>query len=339
MSSNSFGSINSTEFHFRWRLKFDEDKISDKDTGQYVSSPEYTTQTFGKEVKWRIDLYPNGFSQEFEDDVGVFLTNLSSFEVEATTRFYLVDYKNNNKKYKYQMKKHLYSASTRTTWGNVEFVKYNSFVDEKKKLLLNGEITIGCKIIIHSILNHDRPVFNRLSEFDNFKQTLFDTKYSDCEIICEGKKLHTNKSILASRSSTFKAMFENNTSEESQSVVEIKDTKYHVFLEVLRFIYSGKVNKIETMVSDLLNAASQYSLEGLKLMCEDALLSRLDKNNAIDYLIKTSQNNCKSVSIISDFIVNNSEDLVKTLKFRSLMTTHPNLTYQIMNDLVYKKKN
>jgi speckle-type POZ protein len=60
-----------------------------------------------------------------------------------------------------------------------------------------------------------------------------------------------HKAILASRSAVFSAMFEHQMIEGKSNRVKIDDVDPDVMTEVLRFIYTGRINNIEKM-SDLL---------------------------------------------------------------------------------------
>lgn len=58
-----------------------------------------------------------------------------------------------------------------------------------------------------------------------------------------------------------------------------------VMQEVLRYISSGIVENIEVVGRDLLAAANKYELDGLKALCEDALIKGLNVGNVGEMLI------------------------------------------------------
>ena len=64
---------------------------------------------------------------------------------------------------------------------------------------------------------------------------------------------------------------------EAQSgKIILDDHKVETIEEVLHFIYTGKVQKIdEENVEDLFRAADQFLLQGLKRLCELFLMSRV----------------------------------------------------------------
>ena len=65
----------------------------------------------------------------------------------------------------------------------------------------------------------------------------------------------------------------------------INDHKVGTIEEVLHFIYTGKVKKMdEENVEDIFRAADQFLLKGLKRLCELFLMSRVTLDNAIEML-------------------------------------------------------
>ena len=81
--------------------------------------------------------------------------------------------------------------------------------------------------------------------------------------------------ILASRSSVLNALFQANLSESHTNILKIEDIEPEVFTEVLHFIYTGKINNLEELATELLAVAEKYMLEILKAKCEDVLAQRI----------------------------------------------------------------
>lgn len=168
---------------------------------------------------------------------------------------------------------------------------------------------------------------------------LSDVKFSDLTVIsAEGKKLYLHKSILASRSPVFAAVFEHDMIENQKNVINIEDIEYAVLSEVFRFIYSGKVHEISSRLFDILRAADKYAIEGLKILCEETMLYEIKLENAINYLIEADKYNCSNVNKIIDFIVSAASDIVQRPEFEALCTSHPKFTYEITKAAVLKKK-
>ncbi|OXU25005.1 hypothetical protein TSAR_013445 [Trichomalopsis sarcophagae] len=64
-----------------------------------------------------------------------------------------------------------------------------------------------------------------------------------------------HKCILAKRSPVFAAMFQTQMKETQENEVMIEDVEHDVFVEMLRFIYSGKVHHLDRIARELLPTA------------------------------------------------------------------------------------
>ena len=89
-----------------------------------------------------------------------------------------------------------------------------------------------------------------------------------------------HKAILAARSPVFAKMFEHEMQESLTSRVELSDIDPEVVKEMLVYIYTGRVPKIEEMANDLLYVADKYKLHHLKSLCKQHLTYKLQVNNA-----------------------------------------------------------
>lgn len=109
------------------------------------------------------------------------------------------------------------------------------------------------------------------SEGDQLLRTqmeqLFESKaLNDVTLDVNGRPFQAHKSILASKSKVFAAMFVHETKEKLSNHVQVDDIEPDVFQEVLRFIYTGRLSleTMDKMATDLLAAADKYLLDQLK---------------------------------------------------------------------------
>ena len=73
--------------------------------------------------------------------------------------------------------------------------------------------------------------------------------------------------------------------ESKSGKITIDNHKMETMKEVVHFIYTGKVKKIdEENAEELFKAANQFLLEGLKIICELFLISKVTLGNAVDLL-------------------------------------------------------
>ncbi|KOB51836.1 Roadkill [Operophtera brumata] len=119
---------------------------------------------------------------------------------------------------------------------------------------------------------------------EDFGILLTDDSFSDVTIkSAEGIEFKAHKNVLAVRSNVLRAHFEHSTKENISNVVETQwDTE--VLRDVLTFVYTDEVPRVDDAPEKLLVAADYYELDRLTSLCEEALSNRLTVENAIDTL-------------------------------------------------------
>lgn len=311
----------------------DSEEILKKTNGQGVTSPRFITHSLGKAIDWCLLFYPKGENEAAKNDISIYLKNMSVFNIAAASTFFLLNYPN----YREEVSIEDVFIKARSSWGLKKFVKQSLLNLPGEKFFRNGEIIVGVQITINDIKNPETTEIDNI--LDDFEKLLTQEKFSDFTVISsEGKSIPVHKNILAIRSPVFAAMFEHEMRENSENTVTIHDIKYEVLIEMFRFIYSSKVKKIQKIVCELLYAAEKYSIDALKLICEEAMLSSLTKQNAISYLTVADQSDSLDRRKFIDFIVKNIDDLIKTPEFKSLRISHPDLMFEIMKVLVEENK-
>ena len=92
-----------------------------------------------------------------------------------------------------------------------------------------------------------------------------------------------------------KAILEGN-GKRTETIIELKDIKNTVLIEMLRFMYTGSVENIKDFASDLLKVAAKYEIDTLKKMCEDIVIQQLTVENSIEKLICAESYNAKKLN-------------------------------------------
>lgn len=92
--------------------------------------------------------------------------------------------------------------------------------------------------------------------------------------------IRAHKCVLA-RSPVFYAMFQNETLEKQKSEVHVNNIEHSVMKELVRFMYTDKVESLDLIAGDLLIAADYYDLPELKRICLKSLESNIDLNNFV----------------------------------------------------------
>ncbi|KAJ6794270.1 ARM REPEAT PROTEIN INTERACTING WITH ABF2 [Iris pallida] len=102
---------------------------------------------------------------------------------------------------------------------------------------------------------------------------------SDVTFLVEGKRFYAHRIALLASSDAFRAMFDGGYREKEARDIEIPNIRWEIFELMMRFIYTGSVDVTTTIAQDLLRAADQYLLEGLKRLCEYAIAQDINLDN------------------------------------------------------------
>uniref|UniRef100_A0A452Z240 BTB domain-containing protein n=1 Tax=Aegilops tauschii subsp. strangulata TaxID=200361 RepID=A0A452Z240_AEGTS len=105
---------------------------------------------------------------------------------------------------------------------------------------------------------------------------------SDVTFLVEGKRFYAHRIALLASSDAFRAMFDGGYREKDARDIEIPNIRWDVFELMMRFIYTGSVEVTNELAQDLLRAADQYLLEGLKRLCEYTIAQDVNLDNVSD---------------------------------------------------------
>ncbi|KAL8522976.1 hypothetical protein ACS0TY_013075 [Phlomoides rotata] len=102
---------------------------------------------------------------------------------------------------------------------------------------------------------------------------------SDVTFLVEGRRFYAHRICLLASSDAFRAMFDGGYREKDAKDIEIPNIKWDVFELMMRYIYTGSVDVNLDIAQDLLRAADQYLLEGLKRLCEYTIAQDISVEN------------------------------------------------------------
>ncbi|KAL4588171.1 hypothetical protein LXL04_001052 [Taraxacum kok-saghyz] len=103
---------------------------------------------------------------------------------------------------------------------------------------------------------------------------------SDVTFLIEGgKRFYAHRICLLASSDAFRAMFDGGYREKDAKDIEIPNIRWDVFELMMRYIYTGSVDVNMEIAQDLLRAADQYLLEGLKRLCEYTIAQDIQLDN------------------------------------------------------------
>ncbi|XP_058788568.1 speckle-type POZ protein-like [Phymastichus coffea] len=293
--------------------------------GEYIDSPIFSTGMNDK-IKWHLRLYPNGSDDgniyDYTPDCSnvalyLYLKTRPAPRIEAKCKFSII----NNRREEINIKSSRYChrsvdmTDPERFTGLAKFIRRDFLIDPNNGLLPNDTLTILCEIrackgIINILgLSIPKQLMTPRSQCDDLGALLESEEFSDVSIIVGCREFKVHKAILAARSPVFLAMFKHNMKEKTESIVEIDDIDERVMRELLRFIYAERVDRLQEFAHDLLAAAEKYSLDGLKIMCEETLCGKLTIHNAADVLALADMYNadCLKTQVIN-FLVAHGKD-------------------------------
>ena len=168
---------------------------------------------------------------------------------------------------------------------------------ELHKYIDDDNLIIHCHIIVNGL---DTPIhaINQLPAVEIMAAPIHDLsrvledarhkdRYTDVTIVTEGKEFKAHKVVLATQS----PFFEKRWTEEGGSRIDMQDVPAVTMDTILTYMYTGKVENIDTVACELLPKAEEYQLEGLKVKGEEALIKSLTAETVIDILLMADTHN------------------------------------------------
>jgi len=175
------------------------------------------------------------------------------------------------------------SDSTRPMSFNKVPYGYNYLLSEHLLIRdLEKVVKIPQGLLIRFSIEYEKGIL----EYDTPSEKLFKSKSgSDICFIIAGQEIKAHKSILTERSPVFAAMFEAGMKEKVADRINIPaGISPDIFNELLRFIYTGRVQFTKSNAEPLLAASDQYSISSLKSKCEKFFIKQISTENCMEML-------------------------------------------------------
>lgn len=133
-----------------------------------------------------------------------------------------------------------------------------------------------------------RTQFNLVRLCRELNLTLDSTDYSDVVFLVGYRSINAHKVIIANCSKILKDLIDDSARSQS-NVIEIVDFEFDVFRGILEFIYNGVVEFTRfEFALNLRIAAEKYEIVELAGICEDYIVSYVDKKTAAKSILSTS---------------------------------------------------
>ncbi|RZF37282.1 hypothetical protein LSTR_LSTR005614 [Laodelphax striatellus] len=303
-----------------------------EEMGEVLKSSTFSAAASDK-LKWCLRVNPKGLDEESKEYLSLYLLLVSCNKAEVRAKFKFSILNEKQEETKAMESQRAYRFVQGKDWGFKKFIRRDFLLDETNGLLAHDKLTIFCEVSVvtdtMNVSGQSNAVQFKVPECqlsDDMDHLLQIESFTDLTLSVDGHNLKAHKAILAARSPVFAAMFEHDMEEKQKNTVVIQDIEYHVFKEVIRFIYTGKVQNLDSMADDLLAAADKYALDRLKVMCEEALYLNLCIENAADTLTLADLHNAAQLKQQTvDFINLHAQHVTETDGWRSMISSSPHL--------------
>ncbi|XP_008207032.1 speckle-type POZ protein B-like [Nasonia vitripennis] len=321
-------------YAFKWVIR--DFHVDGYKLGEAIKSSVFAVTSINDKYHWQLLLYPKGNIEYHKEFCSIgFLNRQCSKAFRGSITFSLVDGKDNVVR-RIEIVDRIFSPNKLN--GNPRFFPRRLIAN----VLRDGNLTIVCTVRMGATSQAEKDEMKvaderidvdekteekvddesalRLREFDDFEHLLDEKAFSDVIFIVGGNTLYAHKCILSTRSAVFAAMFLHEMLERQENKVEVKDVDYDVFREMMRFMYTGKVNRLDsTMAYDLLIAADKYALDTLKNMTEKKLCDGLTDSSALEYLQLADRYGAKKLKERAvEFIIQHADVIIKSEEFKAL---------------------
>uniref|UniRef100_A0A8D8J1I3 Protein roadkill n=1 Tax=Culex pipiens TaxID=7175 RepID=A0A8D8J1I3_CULPI len=324
------------EFNFTWTIQNFPTWMAKSDNERY--SPRFPA-TEEEDLQWALL-----FKCESSSDASycslylkLKLKLLPEKNIDAMYEFVMMD----SEKTIFMKRSGVDNFGTGTSWGYSNFIKRDEL---ENQIGLGNTLIIACKVNVNAGMVDEmiessivEPEASPSSLIEDLASLLESKKYGDVSIKVGNRKILAHKNILAARSSVFAAMFEHKMQEKITNVVSIGDIKLVVLEEMLRYIYTDKVNNLDTLSYQLYTAADKYDIPALKSLCRIAILGNLSTENVAETIICAdlhSDGEMKSRAL--QFLSRNSSvalGVTKSKGWKQMEATHPHLVTEAFEAL------
>ena len=317
-----------SEITFIWVI---ENFISWCDSRLEIKSPIFGDRG-AHHTEWQLHLYPKGL-----DGVAPYMrlelrqVNEGRGDTDVKASYQMISFDEKAHRFPF-----LRDSVTKVLASNPTHFQVSSMKQSQMLYYPDGNLKIQCITEIGDFLSAldikgERAAKEQKTQpLDGLEQYMGSDYLSDVEFIVAESTFPAHKIILAAASRVFTAMFQKDRKENQTNQVDVVDVEPQVFQEMLRYIYTGKVDNSDTMAPELMAAAEKYQLEQLKNICEGTLADGLSVDNAVDLLIMADTYSAAMLKNKTlDLITSHKAEVRQTVKWKKLLKSHPTLVAEV----------
>ena len=271
---------------FTWTIDNISRLLNQKKSVKVIRSPNFFSND-DEETQWYLEFFPRG-KEDNKDFITLFLTLDCSdqSEVIAAYKFSVISANDQiTSQYSFTEEARFVEGDSR---GKESLITRSNILDKSKSLVMNDSLTVECDITASKVVhtsqcskNHSLEASLQANLCEELSLFVGDVRFSDVVFYIRGREFPAHKVILAARSPVFLSMFEETpgTKHVKQHRIEIKDVEPDIFHQVLKFIYTGRADHLDSTAAPVLAVADKYGLKQLKSMCEENLILNMNSTN------------------------------------------------------------
>lgn len=178
----------------------------------------------------------------------------------------------------------------------------------------------------------------RHSLSQDMARILADERFIDTVIFCScselQKPIYANSMLIKTRSNKLGGKLQDHSDPQNKNIkykLDLSELNYNVVYELIRYIYTDKVDNTEAFAPKLIPLSTKFHLPGLTALCERALLDSLTPSNVPSILLLADQCGCENLRKAALRYCENSEEIKgnvqtgKTLAWRVMEMVNPDL--------------
>lgn len=157
-------------------------------------------------------------------------------------------------------------------------------------------------------------------------------EFSDMEIRVRGVTFLAHKVVLATGSPVFAAMLQaKGFTENKTNILKIDDLEPPVVKEMLRFLYTDRVENMDELAKELLVVADRYLIDLLRSECQSFLAQRVTVENCCQLLALADSHSAADLKTVTmSFLMQHTGEVSATVGWKALKQTHPHLGFQLI---------
>ncbi len=153
---------------------------------------------------------------------------------------------------------------------------------------------------------------------------------SDVVFIVDGHTVYAHKLMLV-RCNYFRAMLTGSMMESKLSTIHLEDVSYSIFLSILEYLYTDKLDIEVESAMELFAAADLFGIPRLQGMCERTILQSIHPENAATIFHAADEHSATMLrSKALNFILKHFEQVSKSQAFEEMARNNVLLVIEIL---------